>query len=54
MPIGGFFELHEPDGAAAGESVLQAWTGGRPYAAFANARSAFAGLAAARPHSWQR
>src|SRR5688572_16424671 len=48
-PIGGFFELHEPQGATGGPSVLEAWTGGRPYAAFANARSAFATLAAATP-----
>lgn len=48
-PIGGFFELHQPDGSEAGPSVLDAWTGGRPYAAFVNARSAFAALAAALP-----
>ncbi len=47
-PIGGFFERHEP-GAARGESVLSAWTEGRPYAAFVNARSAFAALAATIP-----
>lgn len=46
-PIGGFFERHEPDGA--GPSVLDAWTGGRPYGAFVNARSAFAALVATRP-----
>lgn len=50
-PIGGFFELHEPDGAPAGAGVLEAWTGGRPYAAFVNARSAFAALAAATPEA---
>jgi hypothetical protein len=46
-PIGGFFERHEPDGG--GPSVLDAWTGGRPHAAFVNARSAFAALVARRP-----
>lgn len=46
-PIGGFFERHQPDGE--GPSVLDAWTGGRPYGAFVNARSAFAALAGARP-----
>ena len=50
-PIGGFFERHEPDGAATGPSVLGAWTAGRPYAAFVNARSAFAALAAMFPHA---
>lgn len=50
-PIGGFFESHKPDGAAQGPSVLGAWTAGRPYAAFVNARSAFAALAASRPRS---
>ncbi len=50
-PIGGFFELHEPDGALAGASVLEVWTEGRPYAAFVNARSAFAALAAAMPRA---
>lgn len=49
--VGGFFESHEPDGAADGRSLLEAWTGGRPFAAFANARSAFAGLAAAFPQA---
>jgi hypothetical protein len=43
-PIGGFFERHEPDNA--GPSVVDAWTGGRPYGAFVNARSAFAALVA--------
>lgn len=50
-PIGGFFELHEPDGAAPGASVLEAWTGGRAHAAFVNARSALAALAAAMPEA---
>ena len=49
-PIGGFFERHPP-GAQAGPSVLDAWTGGRPYAAFVNARSAFAALAGAFPEA---
>jgi dTDP-4-amino-4,6-dideoxygalactose transaminase len=48
-PIGGFFELHEPDGASGDGAVLQAWTGGRRYAAFVNARSAFAALVAQFP-----
>lgn len=50
-PIGGFFETHAPDGCAAGRSVLDAWTQGRPYAAFVNARSAFAALAAMFPEA---
>lgn len=50
-PIGGFFELHEPGEAADGPSVLEAWTAGRRYAAFANARSAFAALAAMTPEA---
>lgn len=50
-PIGGFFGLHEPDAAPDGPSVLDAWTGGRPYAAFVNARSAFAAVAAAFPEA---
>lgn len=45
--IGGFFEKHEPDGK--GPSVLESWTEGRPYAAFVNARSALAALAAMNP-----
>jgi dTDP-4-amino-4,6-dideoxygalactose transaminase len=45
-PVGGFFELHEPSKAGEGPSVLQAWTARRPYAAFVNARSAFAALTA--------
>jgi hypothetical protein len=48
-PIGGFFELHDPAEGGSGPSVLEAWTGGRAYAAFANARSAFAALAAVWP-----
>src|SRR5437868_262162 len=47
-PIGGFFERHQP-GATGGASVLDAWTQGRRYAAFVNARSAFAALAAEVP-----
>jgi dTDP-4-amino-4,6-dideoxygalactose transaminase len=50
-PIGGFFETHARDDAAAGRSVLEAWTDGRPYAAFVNARSAFASLVAAHPQA---
>ena len=45
--IGGFFEQHQPVSDAAGPSVLEAWTEGRPHAAFVNARSAFAALVAA-------
>lgn len=47
-PVGGFFEAHAPSPAAGGESVLSVWTRERPYAAFVNARSAFAALAARR------
>lgn len=43
-PIGGFFELHEPDGCSADLSILEFWTNRRPYAAYVNARSAFAAL----------
>ena len=43
-PLGGFFELHEPDDCRAGLSVLEAWVGKRPYAGFINARSAMAAL----------
>ncbi len=50
-PIGGFFEQHVPNDAATGVSVLESWTGGRPYAAFGNARSAFAALAQAFPRA---
>ena len=48
-PVGGFFETHDPDGATGGVSVLEAWTGGRAWAAFGNARSAFAALVATLP-----
>jgi len=50
-PIGGFFEQHEPDGPADVPRVLDAWTAGRPYAAYVNARSAFAALAAQYPEA---
>ncbi|TAJ72165.1 MAG: hypothetical protein EPO51_08595 [Phenylobacterium sp.] len=50
-PIGGFFELHRPGSDATGPSVLETWTGGRPFAAYANARSAFAALAALLPEA---
>lgn len=47
-PIGGFFERHASTGQSGDSmtppSVLDAWTGGRPHAAFVNARSAFAAL----------
>lgn len=49
-PIGGFFESHEP-AAGAGASLTEAWAGRRAHAAFVNARSAFAALAAATPGS---
>ena len=49
-PIGGFFERCEPDGVV-GTSVLTSWTSGRPHAAFVNARSAFAALAAMFPQA---
>lgn len=42
--IGGFFGLHEPDCGALEDSVLFRWTRGRRFAAFSNARSAFAAL----------
>jgi dTDP-4-amino-4,6-dideoxygalactose transaminase len=45
-PIGGFFERHQTTGPVKGPSLLEAWTAGRPYAAFTNARSAFAALIA--------
>lgn len=48
-PIGGFFELHEPDAGLTDASVLQGWIEGRRYAAFVNARSAFAALGALFP-----
>ncbi len=50
-PVGGFFAVHEPPLAARGPSVLAAWTQGRPWAAFVNARSAFAALAACFPEA---
>lgn len=44
-PIGGFFESHPaPSEPPAGPSLLEAWTGDRSYAAYVNARSAFAAL----------
>lgn len=49
--IGGFFETHVPDENAGGESLLDAWTEGRPFTAFVNARSAFAALAVAFPEA---
>lgn len=48
-PIGGFFEWRPPAANPGGRSILDAWTGGRPYAAFVNARSAFAALAGTLP-----
>tara|TARA_R110001606_G_scaffold391201_2_gene558920 strand:+ start:148814 stop:149860 length:1047 start_codon:yes stop_codon:yes gene_type:complete len=48
-PVGGFFEDHEPDVAPGSTSVLEAWTGERAWAAFVNARSAFAALVATLP-----
>ncbi|WP_396593476.1 hypothetical protein [Brevundimonas sp. R86498] len=45
-PIGGFFERHTAGPGAVGPGVLDAWTGGRPHAAFVNARSAFGALVA--------
>ena len=48
-PIGGFFQTHARGDRTAGRSVLDAWTERRPYAAFVNARSAFASLAAEHP-----
>lgn len=50
-PVGGFFEQHEPDDAANGIGLLEAWTGDRAYAVFVNARSAFAALAATWPEA---
>jgi hypothetical protein len=43
-PIGGFFGLHEPEFCTAEQSILWRWTTGRPFAAFASARSALDGL----------
>jgi len=53
-PVGGFFERHMPGAPVDGPGVLEVWTGGRPYAAFVNARSAFAALVAqlAPPTVW--
>jgi hypothetical protein len=53
-PVGGFFERHTPGAPVDGPGVLEVWTGGRPYAAFINARSAFAALVAqlAPPTVW--
>ena len=48
-PVGGFFERHDPDDAPGGPSVLEAWTGDRAWAAFVNARSAFAALVGTLP-----
>jgi hypothetical protein len=48
-PIGGFFEAFEPPAATVGLSLLDAWTAGRPFAAFVTARAAFAALAARVP-----
>ncbi|MFZ5721735.1 MAG: hypothetical protein ACOY5Y_19950 [Pseudomonadota bacterium] len=50
-PIGGFFESHRDQGGARGPSVLDAWTDGRPYAAFVSARAAFMALAALHPQA---
>jgi hypothetical protein len=43
-PIGGFFGLHEPEFCTVEKSILWRWTTGRPFAAFASARSALDGL----------
>jgi len=53
-PVGGFFAQHMPDGAAPGKSLLERWTQNCRYAAFVNARSAFAALVAqaAPRHVW--
>jgi dTDP-4-amino-4,6-dideoxygalactose transaminase len=48
-PVGGFFERHPPDATVGEPSLLVAWTGGRPYSAFVNARSAFSALARTWP-----
>ena len=48
-PVGGFFERHPPGAAGGGPSLLDAWTGGRPFSAFVNARSAFSALARTWP-----
>lgn len=47
-PIGGFFEFRTPS-TSDGLDVLAAWTEGRGYGAFVNARSAFAALASSLP-----
>lgn len=48
-PVGGFFERHASDATAGQPSLLAAWTGGRSYGAFVNARSAFSALARTWP-----
>lgn len=48
-PIGGFFERHDAETAVGSPTLLAAWTGGRPYSAFVNARSAFSALARTWP-----
>ena len=52
--IGGFYGLHEPDCGASEDSILHRWTKGREFAAFSNARSAFAALVKATcpQHVW--
>lgn len=50
-PIGGFFESHPDADGAPRLGVLDAWTGGRPHAAFASARAGFAALAALHPRA---
>lgn len=50
-PIGGFFELHAAGEPTGGASLLEAWTGGRSYAAFVSARAALAALFAAVPET---
>lgn len=52
--IGGFFELHEPEGAPPEESILGRWTARRRFVAFVNARSALAALIemVEPPHVW--
>lgn len=49
LPVGGFFEHHPPGAADGRPSVLDIWTGGRPYSAFVNARSAFSALSRTWP-----
>lgn len=48
-PVGGFFERHPSDAAVGQPSLLVAWTGGRRWSAFVNARSAFSALARTWP-----